>query len=71
MYQFILWLVPAVDRFPRAKKFLRGERMQSSALDLLVGLVEIRFRPASAPSVAGAAAPIDTVGAREGIHWPS
>ena len=32
-YRFILWLVPAVARFPRSQKFLLGNRIQGLALD--------------------------------------
>ena len=34
-YRFLLWLVPAVERFPRSQKFLLGDRMQRTALDQL------------------------------------
>ena len=27
MYQFLLWLVPAVEKFPRRQKFLLGDRI--------------------------------------------
>ena len=30
-YRFLLWLVPAVERFPRSQKFLLGDRMQRTA----------------------------------------
>ena len=26
-YQFLLWLLPVVDKFPRSQKFLLGDRM--------------------------------------------
>ena len=39
-YRFLLWLVPALERFPRRQKFLLGDRMQSTALDVLESLVE-------------------------------
>lgn len=35
MYQFLLWLVPAVDKFPRARKFVLGDRIETAALDML------------------------------------
>lgn len=35
MYRFLLWLVPAVEKFPRSQKFLLGDRIQSVALDVL------------------------------------
>ncbi len=43
MYQFILWLVPTVGKFPRSQKFLLGDRIQSSALDVLEGLIEATY----------------------------
>ncbi len=42
-YRFILWLVPAVDRFPRSRKFLLGDRIQSTALDVLEELIEATY----------------------------
>ena len=33
--QFLLWLVPAVEKFPRSQKFLLGDRIQATALDVL------------------------------------
>lgn len=35
-YQFILWLVPAVEKFPRSQKFLLGDRVQATALEMLL-----------------------------------
>ena len=34
-YRFVLWLVLAVERFPRSQKFLLGDRIQTMALDEL------------------------------------
>jgi hypothetical protein len=42
-YRFVLWLVPTVEKFPRAQKFLLGDRIQSAALDVLEGLVEATY----------------------------
>ena len=33
-YRFILWLVPAVNRFPSTHKFLLCDRMQNTAMDV-------------------------------------
>ncbi|MGA2293280.1 diversity-generating retroelement protein Avd [Bradyrhizobium sp.] len=41
--QFMLWLVPVVERFPRAQKFLLGDRIQSTALDVLEALIEATY----------------------------
>ena len=40
MYRFVLWLVPTVEKFPRRQKFLLGDRLQATALDVLERLVE-------------------------------
>ena len=42
-YRFLLWLVPAVERFPRSQKFLLGDRIQSVALDVLERLIEATY----------------------------
>ena len=42
-YRFILWLVPTLDRFPRAQRFLLGDRIQRTALDVLESLVEATY----------------------------
>jgi 23S rRNA-intervening sequence protein len=41
--QFILWLVPTVEKFPRSQKFLLGDRIQSTALDVLEALIEATY----------------------------
>jgi len=41
--RFIFWLVPTVERFPRAQKFLLGDRIQSTALDVLEALIEATY----------------------------
>ena len=42
-YRFLLWLVPAVERFPRSQKFLLGDRIQATALDVLESLIEATY----------------------------
>jgi hypothetical protein len=51
-YQFVLLLIPTVDKFPRAQKFLLGDRIQSSALDVLEGLVEAAYTKGRGPILA-------------------
>lgn len=43
MQQFLVWLVPTVEKFPRSQKFLLGDRIQSTALDVLERLVEATY----------------------------
>jgi prevent-host-death family protein len=42
-FQFLLWLIPAVARFPRSQKLLLTDRIQSAALDVLDSLVEATY----------------------------
>ncbi len=39
----MLWLVPAVEKFPRSQKFLLGDRIQATALDVLEALIEATY----------------------------
>ena len=43
MYQFMLWLVPTVDKMPRSHKFTLGDRIQNTALDALENLIEATY----------------------------
>ena len=53
-YRFLLWLVPAVERFPRSQKFLLGDRIQATALDVLDSLVEAACTRQRGPHLARA-----------------
>lgn len=56
-YRFILWLVPAVERFPRNRKFLLGDRIQATALDVLEELIEATYTKRRTGHLAGVACP--------------
>jgi hypothetical protein len=43
MYQFVLWLIPAVEKFPRSQKFLLGDRLQAQALAVLDSLIAATY----------------------------
>ncbi len=43
MYGFVLWLIPTLDKLPRSQKFLLGDRVQSTALDVLERLIEATY----------------------------
>jgi len=43
-YDLALWLVPRVNEFPRAQRFVLGDRIETTALDLLDLLVEAQYR---------------------------
>jgi len=42
-YRFVLWVVPALDKFPRSQRFLLGDRIETTALNVLEGLIEATY----------------------------
>lgn len=42
-YQFLMWLVPAIEKFPRSHKFTTGDRIETLALDVLESLIEATY----------------------------
>lgn len=42
-YDFVLWLLPKVENFPRTYRFTVGERLTTHGLDLLAALVEAAY----------------------------
>lgn len=53
-YRFLLWLIPVVDRFPRSQKFLLGDRIQRTAIDVLEALLEATYTKRRDPHLARA-----------------
>ena len=66
MYRFVLWLVPTVEKFPRRQKFLLGDRLQATALDVLERLVEATYTRDRRRHLLAA-----NLGARPGARGPS
>jgi hypothetical protein len=42
-YEFVLWLLPKVEKFPRSYRFTIGERLTAGGLDLLLELVQAAY----------------------------
>jgi len=42
-YDFIQWIVPKLEKFPRSQRFLLGDRIQTTLLDVLEGLIEASY----------------------------
>jgi hypothetical protein len=42
-YDFVRWLLPKVENFPRAYKFTVGDRLAAQGLDLLSAMVEAAY----------------------------
>jgi hypothetical protein len=43
MNVFLRWLIPTIEKFPRSQKFLLGDRLQATALDVLENLIEATY----------------------------
>lgn len=39
MYEFMLWLYPAVNKFPKSEKYVLGERIEKTALNVMEGVI--------------------------------
>jgi hypothetical protein len=42
-YRFLEWLIPGVEKFPRTQKFLLGDRIKQTALNILEDLIEATY----------------------------
>ena len=43
MFQFLKWLLPTVEKFPRAHKFTLGDRIENGALKVQERLIEATY----------------------------
>jgi hypothetical protein len=41
--QFLLWLGPTLEKYPKDKRFTLGDRIQNMALDILEDLIEVTY----------------------------
>jgi hypothetical protein len=42
-HEFLLWLIPQLDKFPRVRRFTLGERLEGGLLEVLELLVEAAY----------------------------
>ncbi len=43
LYRWLEWLIPTLEKFPRSQRFLLGDRIEQTALDLLERLIEATY----------------------------
>ena len=39
IYQLVLWLYPTVSKFPKSQRFVLGQQIENTALDILRGVI--------------------------------
>jgi hypothetical protein len=54
MYRFMVWLIPTLEKLPRSQKFLLGDRIQATALEVLERLIEATYTRARERALADA-----------------
>jgi hypothetical protein len=43
-YQFLAWLVPTIEKFPKSHKFTIGDRIETIALEALIEAIYTKER---------------------------
>jgi len=39
-YEIILWLYPTINKFPKSQKFVLGQQIENTILEILKGIIE-------------------------------
>ena len=42
-YDLLLWIIPLLEKFPRSQRFLLGERIESTFLDIMELLIQATY----------------------------
>src|SRR3989344_2517343 len=58
-YQLILWLYPAVRKFPKAQRFVLGQQIENTSLDILRGIIRANASRAKLPILFEASVDLD------------
>ena len=43
VYDYILWIIPKLEKFPRSHKFLLADRIETLLLDILENLIDAAY----------------------------
>ncbi|MCB1718957.1 MAG: hypothetical protein KDK05_27795 [Candidatus Competibacteraceae bacterium] len=52
-HELLVWLIPLLDHFPRARRFTLGERLESGLLAVLEGQLFTALMPSEPPVYSG------------------
>ena len=50
-HDLLRWLLPHLDKFPRARRFTLGERLEVGLLDVLAELIDAAYRRDKSPAL--------------------
>lgn len=48
-YELILWLYPAVNKFPKSQRFVLGQQIENTVLNILKGIIQANAERAKLP----------------------
>ncbi len=60
-YQLILWLYPAVRKFPKAQRFVLGQQIENTALEILRGIIRANTEREKLPHLKRVSVDLDTL----------
>ena len=60
-HELIAWIIPQIEKFPRARRFTLGERIEQGLLDVLELLIEAAYSRNKAPLLGRANLRLDVV----------
>ena len=60
-YDWNLWILPKVEKFPRSYRFSIGDNLVASSLDLLMNLVDASYQSRNAGALAAAVRNVNRV----------
>ena len=54
LYDYLLWMIPKLEKFPRSQKFLLADRIENLMLDILDLLIEAAYSRKKQPPLRSA-----------------
>ena len=60
-YELIRWLYPAVRKFPKAQRFVLGQQIENTALDVLRGIIRANAEREKLPYLKRISVDLDTL----------
>ncbi len=61
-YEFTLWVLPKVEKFPKSYRFSIGQSLVTASLELLMNLVDATYQARNAGSLAAASREVNRNG---------
>lgn len=58
-YELILWLYPAVNKFPKSQRFVLGQQIENTMLNIMKGIIQANAERAKLPYLKQASVDLD------------